>query len=87
MTSESVLELIVKRMGDSTQKDFAQTIGISQQYLNDVLRRRRAPGPKLLRWLGLEKMYGKAKLTSKKRRPSPRMNPGVSAPEVFDEGD
>lgn len=35
-----------------TQKAFAASCGITQQYLSDVLSGRREPGPKLYRALG-----------------------------------
>lgn len=37
-----------------SERRWAQTHGLSAQYVNDVLRGRRAPGPKLLAALGLE---------------------------------
>lgn len=37
-------------------KLYAKHIGVSPQYLNDVLRGRREPGKKILRALGLEKV-------------------------------
>lgn len=40
----------------STQKALAQKIGISPQYLADILDGRRAPGKKVLTFLGYEKV-------------------------------
>lgn len=37
-------------------KLYAKHIGVSPQYLNDVLRGRREPGKKILKALGLEKV-------------------------------
>lgn len=37
-------------------KLYAKHIGVSPQYLNDVLRGRREPGKKMLRALGLDKV-------------------------------
>ena len=42
--------------GYPSQKRAAQHWGISQQYLNDVLHGRRAPGPQLLSALGYERV-------------------------------
>ena len=39
----------------NTQADAAKMIGISPQYLHDVLNHHRSPGKKILDWLGLEK--------------------------------
>ena len=39
-----------------TQKSLAKKLGISQQYLSDVLRGNRYPGKKLLDGLNLEKV-------------------------------
>ena len=44
----------VKKAGD--QKTLAMYWNISEQYLSDVLRCRREPGPKILDRLGLVKM-------------------------------
>jgi hypothetical protein len=42
----------------STQKKVAEFLGISEQYLTDILRGRRKPGPKLLLRLGWKKVEG-----------------------------
>jgi DNA-binding transcriptional regulator YdaS (Cro superfamily) len=39
-----------------SQKAFAKQVGISQQYLTDTLRGRRAIGTKLLKWFDLERV-------------------------------
>jgi hypothetical protein len=46
------LQLAVKRAG--TQKQAAMVLGVSEQFLSDVLNRRRGPGEKLLAKLGLK---------------------------------
>lgn len=43
------------KLQDTSQKDLAKAIGISPQYLCDILKRRRDPGADVLKWLGLEK--------------------------------
>ena len=39
-----------------TERAAALHLGVSPQYLNDVLHARRQPGPKLLKALGMEKV-------------------------------
>jgi transcriptional regulator with XRE-family HTH domain len=46
------IEQIIEAHG--TQKAAAQFLGVSQQYLTDLLRGRRDPGKKILDKLGLE---------------------------------
>jgi hypothetical protein len=38
-----------------TQKATAEALGISEQFLTDVLKGRRGPGPRLLKAMGLER--------------------------------
>jgi len=56
------LEVIRKRLEGKTQKELAGELGISVQYLNDILAGRRSPGPTVIEALGLEKQvtYRKA---------------------------
>jgi hypothetical protein len=51
--SEAVTEF-VRRAG--TQKAAAERIGVSEQYLCDVLQGRRKPGPKLVAGMGYTKV-------------------------------
>lgn len=44
------------RVGASSQAQVAKDLGISPQYLNDVLNERREPGKKILQALGLERL-------------------------------
>lgn len=46
------LRELVNRM--SSQKALAEKIGISEQYLTDILKERRKPGPKVIQFLGYE---------------------------------
>lgn len=41
---------------EGSQKAFAEKVGVSQQYLVDVLKGRRSVGAKLLEWFGLERV-------------------------------
>jgi predicted transcriptional regulator len=53
-TDEQVIDILAERRGDRTQKELAREIGVSPQHLNDVFNHRRAAGPSILRYLGLE---------------------------------
>ena len=50
-----ILELRT-RLRRTTQKALADDLGLSKQYLCDVLRGRREPGPKILSALKLERV-------------------------------
>lgn len=41
---------------DGSQKAFAKRIGLSESYLSDVLNRRRDISPRILKFLGLERV-------------------------------
>lgn len=54
---ELVVERILKyvdRFGSRSQA--AQSLGISPQYLSDIINRRRRPGPSVLRELGMRRV-------------------------------
>jgi len=56
MTKDDVLTLI--RQGvevAGSQSAFARRCNVTTQYINDILRGRRDPGPKILDMLGVEK--------------------------------
>ena len=55
MNENPVLELR-KMLRGSTQKNVADMLGISPQYLCDVVQGRREPGPKILDALHLERL-------------------------------
>lgn len=48
--------LIRNRLNGKTQTALAAELGITLQYLNDILHNRRAAGPQVLRALGLERV-------------------------------
>ena len=56
-TQEDVIAMMRKAIGKGTAKDYAEQLGVSQQYLSDVLRGRRQPGPTILERLGLTQGY------------------------------
>ena len=56
MDEHGLLEMLFREVRKhGNQRNAAVALGISQQFLNDVLKRRRGPGDKLLKALGLEK--------------------------------
>jgi DNA-binding transcriptional regulator YdaS (Cro superfamily) len=58
----SILDAIRKRVKSAgSQRAAAESIGISQQYLNDVLRGRKQPGPKFLAFFGYERTVKKSR--------------------------
>jgi hypothetical protein len=53
---ENPVSELRQRVGESSQIKVARDLGISQQYLCDVLADRRKPGKKILAALGLERL-------------------------------
>ena len=57
ISSREVLDRIAARIRVAgSQKAAAAALGISAQYLTDILNGRREPGPKMLKALGLERI-------------------------------
>lgn len=54
---DGLLKIMKTLQGEKTQKEYAETIGISPQYLNDVYNSRRAPGETILGSLGVTTAY------------------------------
>lgn len=52
-TIDQVLDLMKRRQGERTQREFAEELGVSQQYLCDVYLRKREPGESILKGLGM----------------------------------
>jgi predicted transcriptional regulator len=64
LTIESVLEMLRRKAGSAgSQRELADKIGISPQYLSDILAGKRQPGAAVERYLGLERriVYEKVK--------------------------
>ena len=55
MTEAQIVETLKRKQGARTLTALAQEIGITVGYLHDVYTSRRAPGPKILAFLKLEK--------------------------------
>ncbi len=53
MTSKDVVAKLQRRLRGYTQVGLAGDLGVSPQYLSDVLREKRLPGDKILEPLGL----------------------------------
>ena len=45
-----------ERVGKSSQVEVARELGVSPQYLHDVLKDRRQPGKKILAAMGFERL-------------------------------
>lgn len=56
LTLRDVLRRLHAVIGDGTQKTAAEKLGVSQQYLSDVLNEAREPGPLILAALGIERV-------------------------------
>lgn len=64
---EGVLKLLVEAQGERSLRSYASSIGCSAAYLCDVYHGNRAPGPKILKVLGLQRQITK-QITYKKWR-------------------
>lgn len=58
LTADGVRDLLRTRLMEygGEQQQFARELGVSPQYLSDVLHRRREPGDAILRGLGVERV-------------------------------
>jgi len=54
---DQIVQLLQKKKGDGTAKELARQLGVTEQYLSDVLKGRRTPGPAIIAGLGLEMVY------------------------------
>lgn len=56
MTIDGILKILRARIEtEGSQMAVARNLGVSPQYLSDVLRRQRSPGEKILEPLGLKR--------------------------------
>ena len=62
------LDLLAEKKVGKTLRGMAREIGISAPYLQQVLKRERPPGPKILGYLGLEKLPISYRKLQRKRR-------------------
>lgn len=56
-TSAQVVALLASKQAGRTQRAFAEEIGVTQQYLCDLLNGRRNPGAAILKYLNLEQTF------------------------------
>ena len=61
MDKTTVIQILKKRTDATSQSDVAKEIGVSIQFINDVLNRRRAPSRRILEYLGLKRDIVKIK--------------------------
>lgn len=60
-TLAEVVELLKRAKGEKTQRAFATEVGISNQFLWQILNGQRTPSDVVLRYLGLESGYVRRK--------------------------
>jgi hypothetical protein len=63
---ENPLTILRQRVDQSSQVAVAKELGITPQYLCDVLAARRAPGKSILDALGLEKLVSYKKVNGRR---------------------
>lgn len=57
LTIENVIDRLRREIeAAGSQRQFAQKIGVSAAYLNDVMNRKREPGDKILKAINLQKV-------------------------------
>lgn len=56
-TESEVIDMLRNGQGQMSGKEYAAHVGVSQQYLSDMLQGRRPPGPLVLKHLKLEKVF------------------------------
>lgn len=54
MDNDAVIELLRKRQAGRTQKEVAEELGVTPQFLHDVLNGRRNPSDRILEYVGLK---------------------------------
>ena len=61
MDETAARAVLAKRLLDMSQKDIADSAGVSAQYISDVVNRRRNIGHRLAVWLGFRAQLVKSK--------------------------
>lgn len=56
MTRNELIAMLLEMKGDGKQIDLAAKLGVTPQYLGDVLAGKREPGEKILKTLRLERV-------------------------------
>ncbi len=55
MKTEDVIEVLRKRQGEMSLREYARIVGCSHSYLYDLYNGGRSPGNKIMKFLGLKK--------------------------------
>ena len=55
MNTEDVIEMLKKKQGGRSLRDFARVVNCSHGYLYDLYKGSRDPGNKIMKFLGLKK--------------------------------
>ena len=55
LKQDKVVEMLRKKQGKRSLRQFARDLGISAPYLSDIYKGRRNPGPAILSQIGIEK--------------------------------
>jgi transcriptional regulator with XRE-family HTH domain len=61
------VDLLKRRQGDKSLRQFAVQVGVSAAYLSDLYRGNRFPGPRILHFLGLKRNVKKSVVYSYKK--------------------
>lgn len=54
LTRKQVIAKLKEAQGDDSLRIFGQKVDVTASYISDIYLGRRAPGPKILKFLGLE---------------------------------
>jgi transcriptional regulator with XRE-family HTH domain len=65
LTESEIVGLLAAAKGGQSLEEFAPKIGVSFQYVARVLQGNRAPGKKVLAWLGYKKKVRYEKVSGK----------------------
>jgi len=77
------LELLREQMQFQSLRSLARRIRISPTYLSEILSRKKAPGPKILRYLKLERVPGPVSYrlkTPRQKKVNTEVRPRVDLP-------
>lgn len=61
MKESTVVELLKKKQGARTQSDLARDLGMTPQYVSEVLKGQKPPSDRILEYLGLKREIVRAK--------------------------
>ena len=61
MEESTVIELLKRKQGDRSQSDLARELGMTPQYVSEVLKGQKPPSDRILEYLGLKREIVRAK--------------------------